>query len=48
MKDFIGQYSVEWGRLMAAVVLSLIPVMIFFALVSRNLVEGLSNGAVKG
>lgn len=48
MKDFIGQYSVDWGRLMAAVVLSLIPVMIFFALVSKNLVEGLSSGAVKG
>lgn len=48
MRDFIGQYSVDWGRLMAAVVLSLIPVMVFFALVSKNLVEGLSSGAVKG
>lgn len=48
MKDFIGQYSVDWGRLMAAVVLSLIPVMLFFSLVSKNLVEGLSSGAVKG
>lgn len=48
MYDFIGQYSVDWGRLMAAVVLSLIPVMLFFALVSKNLVEGLSSGAVKG
>lgn len=48
MKDFIGQYSIDWGRLMAAVVLSLIPVMAFFALVSKNLVDGLSTGAVKG
>jgi ABC-type glycerol-3-phosphate transport system permease component len=48
MKDFIGQYSVDWGRLMAAVTLSLIPVIIFFALVQKRLVTGLSAGAVKG
>ncbi|GHT64291.1 ABC transporter permease [Spirochaetia bacterium] len=48
MRDFIGQYSVDWGRLMAAVVLSLIPVIIFFALVQKRLVTGLSAGAVKG
>ncbi|WP_230399453.1 carbohydrate ABC transporter permease [Novisyntrophococcus fermenticellae] len=48
MKDFIGQYSIDWGLLMAAVVISLIPILIFFALVQKNLVEGLSSGAVKG
>ena len=48
MKDFIGQYQTEWGLLMAAVVLSLIPVLIFFAFVQKNLVTGLSSGAVKG
>lgn len=48
MKDFIGQYSVDWGLLMSAVVLSLIPILIFFALVQKNLVGGLSAGAVKG
>ena len=48
MQDFIGQYSVNWGLLMAAVVISLIPILIFFALVQKNLVEGLSSGAVKG
>lgn len=48
MKDFIGQYSIDWGLLMAAVVISLIPILIFFALVQKNLVEGLSAGAVKG
>ncbi|SCP99920.1 carbohydrate ABC transporter permease [Anaerobium acetethylicum] len=48
MQDFIGQYSVNWGLLMSAVVISLIPILIFFALVQKNLVEGLSAGAVKG
>lgn len=48
MQDFIGQYSIDWGLLMAAVVISLIPIMVFFALVQKNLVEGLASGAVKG
>lgn len=48
MQDFIGQYSVDWGLLMSAVVISLVPILLFFALVQKNLVEGLSAGAVKG
>ena len=48
MQDFVGQYSVDWGLLMSAVVISLIPLFLFFALVQKNLVDGLSSGAVKG
>lgn len=48
MQDFVGQYSVDWGLLMSAVVISLIPILLFFALVQKNLVTGLSAGAVKG
>ncbi|WP_333651619.1 carbohydrate ABC transporter permease [Lacrimispora sp.] len=48
IRDYVGEYSTEWGPLMASVVLSLIPVMIFFVMVQENLVGGLSAGAVKG
>lgn len=48
MSDFVGQYSTNWGLLMAAVVLSLIPVLLAFSFVQKNLVQGLSAGAVKG
>ena len=48
IRDYIGDYSTDWGPLMAAVILSLVPVIIFFALVQDNLVGGLSAGAVKG
>lgn len=48
IRDYIGDYSTDWGPLMAAVVLSLIPVIIFFMVVQDNLVGGLSAGAVKG
>lgn len=48
IRDYIGEYSTDWGPLMAAVILSLIPVIIFFVFVQDNLVGGLSAGAVKG
>ncbi len=48
MKDFVGEYGTEWGMMMTAVALSLVPVFIFFAIVQKHLVTGLSSGAVKG
>jgi multiple sugar transport system permease protein len=45
---FIGKFAVDWGQMMAAAVLALIPVCIFFALLQRYLVAGLTAGAVKG
>lgn len=48
IRDYIGDYSTDWGPLMAAVILSLVPVIIFFVFVQDNLVGGLSAGAVKG
>ena len=48
IRDYIGEYSTAWGPMMAAVVLSLIPIIILFLLVQKNLVGGLTSGAVKG
>lgn len=45
---FIGKFAVDWGQMMAASVLALIPVCLFFALLQRYLVTGLTAGAVKG
>jgi multiple sugar transport system permease protein len=45
---FIGKFAVDWGQMMAASVLALIPVCIFFAVLQRYLVAGLTAGAVKG
>lgn len=45
---FIGKFAVDWGQMMAASVIGLIPVCIFFALLQRYLVAGLTAGAVKG
>jgi multiple sugar transport system permease protein len=48
MRNFIGNYSQAYGQLMAAGVVSTIPVMIAFFATQRWLVRGLTGGAVKG
>ena len=45
---FVGKFSVDWGQMMAAGVLALIPACIFFAFIQRYLVQGLTSGALKG
>jgi multiple sugar transport system permease protein len=48
MRNFIGNYSQAYGQLMAAGVVSTIPVMVAFFATQRWLVKGLTGGAVKG
>jgi multiple sugar transport system permease protein len=44
----IGEFQMEWGILAAGGILSIIPVVILFALVQRTMVAGLTEGATKG
>ena len=46
--SFVSKFSVDFGQMMAAGVLALIPVCVFFFLIQRYLVQGLTAGAVKG
>jgi len=45
---FVGKFAVDWGQMMAASVLALVPVCVFFVFLQRYLVTGLTAGAVKG
>jgi ABC-type glycerol-3-phosphate transport system permease component len=45
---FKGPHLTDWGALMAASVLAVVPVALFFVYLQRFLIEGLSTGAVKG
>ncbi len=48
IKMFISQYSAEYGLIMAASVISLIPVLIVFMSLQKYFVAGITTGAVKG
>ena len=47
LSGIIGQYQIDWGLLLAGASLSILPVVVFFALVGRWFVAGLTEGAVK-
>lgn len=48
LSSFIGERDIEWGGIMATAVLTVIPPTILVMLVQRNLIKGLTLGAVKG
>lgn len=48
LRMFISQYSSEYGLIMAASVLSLIPVLIVFLSLQKYFVEGIAATGVKG
>jgi multiple sugar transport system permease protein len=45
---YVNAYSVDWPGLMAASVITAIPILIVFLIFQRRLTEGLSAGSVKG
>ena len=46
--SFISKFSVDFGQMMAAGVMALIPAFLFFIFIQKYLVRGLTAGAVKG
>jgi multiple sugar transport system permease protein len=46
--SFIQKGAVNWGQMMAASTIALIPVILFFGFIQRYLIKGLTAGAVKG
>ena len=43
-----GEFQLPWGMLAAGGIISIIPVIVLFALVQRVMVAGITAGAVKG
>jgi len=48
IQQFQGQFGTDWSRVLAFVTLALIPTIGFYLLAERQLVAGLTAGAVKG
>jgi|SRR5690554_2428698 len=46
--QFFGQYVSEWQYVMAAIVMSIVPVVIFFLSMQKHIIKGIVSGAVKG
>lgn len=43
-----GQYSSDWGEIMAAALIIILPIVILFILLQRHFIEGMAGGSVKG
>lgn len=48
MSDFIGQYGIRYGELMATSVMFSLPIVAVFFILQRQFVAGLTAGATKG
>jgi raffinose/stachyose/melibiose transport system permease protein len=43
-----GQYSSDWGEIMAAAIIIVAPALVFFLIMQRRFIEGVASGSVKG
>ena len=44
---FIGQYVTNWNAVLAALALAILPVLVLYLIFSRQLIRGITSGAVK-
>ncbi|WP_445671172.1 carbohydrate ABC transporter permease [Paenibacillus sp. FSL K6-2524] len=45
---FFGQYTKQWDLALPALVMGVLPIIIFFLFMQRYIIEGITAGAVKG
>jgi ABC-type glycerol-3-phosphate transport system permease component len=48
LQSLIGEFTTDWGLLMAGAVITTMPIVVAFFFVQRSLTQGLAAGAVKG
>lgn len=48
VQQFIGQYTVNWSAVLAALSVAILPVLIMYMIFSKQLIRGITSGAVKG
>ncbi len=46
--NFVGRYTTQWELLTASAFLAIIPIIVLFLLIEKQLVAGIVGGAVKG
>lgn len=45
---FFGQYRNQWDKALATLVLSMLPIIVFFLFLQKHLIRGVADGALKG
>lgn len=48
LANFAGQFTTNYGAQMAGLTMSLVPIVIFYLLLEKEIVQGMTAGAVKG
>jgi raffinose/stachyose/melibiose transport system permease protein len=48
VNQFRGQYAADTARILAYVVLAMVPALLLYVVAERQLVSGLTSGATKG
>lgn len=43
-----GQYSSDWSAILSSLILAALPVILFYGLFQKNILKGISDGALKG
>ena len=46
--NFRTEYSIDYSLTFAALVMSMIPIMLFYVFAQKHIVSGLTSGALKG
>ncbi|MCP3465704.1 MULTISPECIES: carbohydrate ABC transporter permease [unclassified Bradyrhizobium] len=47
VQQFLGQYITDWNSVLAALSMAILPVVLIYVILSRQLIAGLTSGAVK-
>ena len=47
LTKFVGQYETAWQYVFGVSIVSIVPVVILFALIERRLIAGLTAGSLK-
>lgn len=47
VQQFLGQYITDWNSVLAALSMAILPVVVIYVILSRQLIAGLTSGAVK-
>lgn len=47
VQQFLGQYITDWNSVLAALSMAILPIVVIYVILSRQLIAGLTSGAVK-